>query len=77
MKKNQAAENDRWYMGYFKWHWTKNGFWRTICAFYGQTFRNDIWWAFFNNIGLAFGAYFARVFFMREEWLTVWAIKYK
>ena len=76
-KKKRAAENDRYYMGYFKWHWGKNGFWRSLWAFCGEQFRSGTWWAFFNNIGLAFGAFFARQFFLRDEWMSVWAIKYK
>ena len=76
-KKKRAAENDRYYMGYFKWHWGKNGFWTSVWAFFGFKLRSDIWWAFFNNIGLAFGAFFARQFFLRDEWMSVWAIKYK
>ena len=77
VKKQRAKENDRYFMGYFKWHWGRNGFWSTLWAFYGFKLRQDLWWTFFNSVGLAFGSFLARTFFFRDEWMSVWYIKYR
>merc|ERR1712029_163269 len=66
-KAKRKEENDKYFMGYFNWHWTRNGFWTTLWTFYGTYLRNNIWWQIFSSIGSAFGAGIARRFILKEE----------
>ena len=77
IKKQRAIDNDRYFMGYFKWHCGRNGFFFTFWRFFGFRLRKDLWWTFFNSIGLAFGSFLARTFFVQDEWMSVWNLKYK
>ena len=76
-KKEREKEDSRYFMGYFKWHWSKHGLLRSLWVFNRFTLRGDLWFTFFHSIGLAFGAYLARMLLLRDEWLDVWNINYK
>ena len=77
-KKQKAQQNDRYYMGYFKWKWSQcNSFFLTYMHFSGHTFWYKLRWAFFSGIGLAIGSFLAIQFIAPLEWLTVGGINFK
>ena len=59
-QKLRKAENDKYFMGYFKWYWKKcNSFFLTYMHFSGRSFWFRLRWSFFSGIGLAIGSFIA------------------
>lgn len=54
----KQEEDNRFFMGYFKWYWGKYGFFTSIKAFFGKRLFHGIIFSFFNSIGAAIGAFF-------------------
>ena len=45
-------------MGYFKWYWTRHGFFSAIYHFFAKRTIRMCVYQIFYNIGLAIGAFF-------------------
>jgi hypothetical protein len=45
-------------MGYFKWYWTRHGFFLALWNFFGKMTVSKCVWSFFYNMGMATGAFF-------------------
>ncbi len=56
--------NNRFFMGYFKWYWDQYGVFKAFKDFFGRQFIVKCVNTFFNSIGGGIGAFFFKRFFL-------------
>ena len=79
----KAQLDSQYVVGYFKWYWSKYGFFNTVNQFFGTKLFNECTYQIFYNIGVAAGTFWMTWFGMpkvceRLGWaeLLHWDIPY-
>ena len=61
-KKKKKDDDNTHFLGYFKWYWGHNGFFKAFKDFFGRRILYGCIFSIFNSIGSAVGAFFFKKF---------------
>ena len=68
-KQREIDENNRYFLGYYKWYWGHYGFFKSIKDFFGKRILYGCIYSIFNSIGAAIGAFFFKRLVLMETGL--------